>query len=133
MSDLVGDPEDRFSRDETLFKVKVCKDRELKQSGPQSSPKNPKREITTITNSQNTKGTYGQTSEQLFPKRWSLSNPNRTKYMNTHKAKRHRNYDTKNRQQRTTTDAKVVRVKLVDPHILSCVTFCGHLNHVSAK
>ena len=27
----------------------------------------PKREITNITNSQNTKRTYGQTSEQLFP------------------------------------------------------------------
>ena len=28
-----------------------------------------------ITNSQNTKRTYGKPSEQLFPKRWSLSNP----------------------------------------------------------
>ena len=32
----------------------------------------PKREITNITNSQNTKRTYGQPSEQLFPKRWPI-------------------------------------------------------------
>ena len=62
----------------------------------QNNPSNPKREITKIANSQNTK--------QLFPKRWPLSNPNRTKNnMNTRKVKRHRNTDTKNRQQRTTT------------------------------
>ena len=52
----------------------------------------PKQVITKITNSQNTKITYGQPSEQLFPKRWPLSNLNRTKNnMNTHKVKRHRN------------------------------------------
>ena len=56
----------------------------------QIQPSKPKREITNITNSQNTKRTYGQPSEQLFPKRWPLSN-------------RNRNSDTKNRQQRTTT------------------------------
>ena len=39
----------------------------------------PKREITKITNSQNTKRTYGQPSEQLLSKRRPLSNPNRTK------------------------------------------------------
>ena len=32
-------------------------------------PSQPKREITKITSSQNTKKTYGQPSEQLFPKR----------------------------------------------------------------
>ena len=37
-------------------------------------------EITKITNSQNTKRTYGLLSEELFPKRWPLSNPNRTMY-----------------------------------------------------
>ena len=59
-------------------------------------PSKPKREITNITISQNTKRTYGHPSEQLFPKRWPLSNRNRTKYnMNTHKVKRHRNSDTK--------------------------------------
>ena len=57
---------------------------------------NPKREITNITNSQNTKRTYGQPSEQLFPKRWPLSNRTRTKNnMNIRKVKRHRNSDTK--------------------------------------
>ena len=67
-------------------------------------PSKQKREITNITNSQNTKRTYGQTSEQLFPKRWEFSNRNRTKNnMNTHKVKRHRNSDTKNKQQRTKT------------------------------
>ena len=39
----------------------------------------PKRDITNITNSKNTKITYGQPSEQLFPKRWPLSIRNRTK------------------------------------------------------
>ena len=52
----------------------------------------PKREIIKFTNSQNTKRTYGQLSEQFFPKRWPLSNPNRTKKnMEKHKVKRHRN------------------------------------------
>ena len=50
----------------------------------QIQPSKPKRKITKITKSQNTKRTYGQPSEQLFPKRWPLSNPNRTKNnMNT--------------------------------------------------
>ena len=63
----------------------------------QIQPSKPKREITKITNSQNTKRrTYGQPSEKLLPKRWPLSNPNRTKNnMNTRKLKRHRNSDTK--------------------------------------
>ena len=59
-------------------------------------PSNPKREITNITNSQNRNRTYGQPSEQLFAKRWPLSNRNRTKNnMNKHKVKRHQNSDTK--------------------------------------
>ena len=60
-------------------------------------PLKPKREITKITNSQNTKRTYGLPSEQLFPERWPLSNPKRTKNnMNTRKVKRYRNSDIKN-------------------------------------
>ena len=39
----------------------------------------PKWEITKITNRQNTMRTNGQPSGQLFPKRWSLSNPSQTK------------------------------------------------------
>ena len=59
-------------------------------------PSKPKWEIPKITNSQSKKRTYGQPSEQPFPKRWSLINPNRTKNnMNTRKVKRHRNSDTK--------------------------------------
>ena len=70
----------------------------------QIQPSKPKWEITKITNSQNTKRTYGQPSEQLFPKTRPLSNRKRTKNnMNTRKEKRHQNPDTKNRQQRTTT------------------------------
>ena len=70
----------------------------------QIQPSKPKREITNITNSQNTKRTYGQPNEQLFPKRLPLSNRNRTENnINTHKVKRHQNSDTKNRQQRTKT------------------------------
>ena len=62
----------------------------------QTKASKPKREITNITNSQNTKGTYGQPSEQLFPNRWPLSNQNRTNNnMNTRKVKRNRNSDTK--------------------------------------
>ena len=37
-----------------------------------------KQEINNITNSQNTNRTSGQPSEQLFHKRWPLSNRNRT-------------------------------------------------------
>ena len=63
----------------------------------QIQPSKPKKEITKITNSQNTKRSYGQSSEQLFPKGRPLSNPNRTKNnINTHKVKRHRNSHTKN-------------------------------------
>ena len=36
----------------------------------QLQPSKQKRVIINITNSQNTKRTYGQPSEQLFPKRW---------------------------------------------------------------
>ena len=67
-------------------------------SKAQLQPSKSKKEITNITNSQNTKIKYGQPSEQLFPKRLKLSNRNRTKNnMNTRKVKRHRNSDTKNR------------------------------------
>ena len=38
--------------------LKVCKDQELKQSEPKSSPHNQNGKITKITNSQNTKITY---------------------------------------------------------------------------
>ena len=56
----------------------------------QIQPSKPKRKITKITNSQNTKRAYGQPNEQLFPKSWLLSNPNPTKNnMNTFKMKRH--------------------------------------------
>ena len=48
------------------------------------------------TNRQKTMRTNGQPSEQLLPKRWPLSNPNRTKsIMNKRKVKHHRNSDTK--------------------------------------
>ena len=46
----------------------------------------------------------------ILPKRWSLSNPNRTKsIINNHKVKHHRNSDTKNRQQRTTSEQALER------------------------
>ena len=45
----------------------------------QRSASKQKREMIKITNSQNTKRIYDQPSEQLFPKRWPVSNPNRTK------------------------------------------------------
>ena len=47
----------------------------------QIQPSKPKGEITETTKSQITKRKYGQPSEQLFSKRWPLSNMNRTKNM----------------------------------------------------
>ena len=48
---------------------------------------------------------YGKPSDQLFPKRWPLSNPDQTKdTINKYKVKRHKNYDINNRQQRATTE-----------------------------
>ena len=73
----------------------------MQRSGTESirtqlQPSKPKQEITNITNSQNAKKTYGKPSEQPFPKRWPLSNLNRTKTnMNPRKLKRCRNSDTK--------------------------------------
>ena len=52
-----------------------------------------------------TKRTYGQPSGHLFPKKWSLSNPNRTENdINKHKVKRYRKSYNKNMQQRATTE-----------------------------
>ena len=79
----------------------------MQRSGTEASrtqihPSKPKREITVITNSQNTKRTYGQPSEQIFPKSWPLNNRNRTKNnTNTPKVKRLRNFDTKDSTETT--------------------------------
>ena len=48
----------------TMLKVKS-----VQRLGKQIQPSKPKREITDITNSQYTKTTYGQPSEQIFPKK----------------------------------------------------------------
>ena len=97
----------KIHRIRTVNRVRKVKDMQRSETeaiGTKIQSSKPKREILNITNSQNTKRTYGQPSKQLSPKRWPLSNRNRTKNnMNTHKVKRHRNSDTKNRQQRTTT------------------------------
>ena len=62
----------------------------------QIQPSKQKREMIKVTNIQNIKETYGQPSKQLFPKGWSLSNPNRTKNnMHTRKVKHYRNSDKK--------------------------------------
>ena len=80
------------------YKVKSMQRSGTEAIRTQLQPSKPKREITNITNSQNTNITYDQPSEQLFAKRWPLSNRNRTKNnINTRKVKRHRNSDTKNR------------------------------------
>ena len=72
--------------DQLLIKVKSMQRPGTKAIRTQIQPSKSKREITKITNSQNKKRTYGQLSEQLFPKRWPLSNPNRTQdNMNTGK------------------------------------------------
>ena len=81
--------------------VYIIKVKNVQRSGAEAirtqiHPSKPKQEITKITNSQNTKRTYGQMSEQLFPKRLPLSNLSRYKNkINTHKVKCHRNADTK--------------------------------------
>ena len=68
-----------------LVKVKGMQRSGTEAIRTQLQTSKPKREITNITNSQNTKRTYyGQPIEQLFPKRLPLSNRNRTKNnMNT--------------------------------------------------
>ena len=79
-----------------IIKVKSTQRPGTEATRTQTQPTKPKREITNTTNSQNTKRTHGQPSEQLYPKRWPLSNRNRTKHnTNTHKVKLHRNSDTK--------------------------------------
>ena len=74
----------------------------------------PKREITKITNSQNSKRTYRQPGEQLFTKRLPLSNSNRTKNnMSTRKMKHHRNSDKKQATEnhnRTECASEIARV-----------------------
>ena len=56
----------------------IVKVKSMQRSGTEATrtpikPSKPTHEITN-TNSQNKKITYGQPSEQLFPKRWPLSN-----------------------------------------------------------
>ena len=51
-----------------LYKVKSMQRPGTEAIRTQIQPSKPKREITKITNSQNTKRTYGLPSEQLFPK-----------------------------------------------------------------
>ena len=53
----------------------MLKVKRMQRSGTEATrtinqPSKPKREITNITNSQNTKRIYGQPSDQPFPKRW---------------------------------------------------------------
>ena len=104
----------RFVHDATqvrklFFLYAKIKVKNMQRSGTEAirtqiQPSKPKREITNITNSRNTQRTYGQPSEQIFPKRLPLNNQNGTKNnITTHKVKRHQKSDTKNRQQSTTT------------------------------
>ena len=65
------------------LKVKSMQRSETEAIRTQIQPSKPKREITNIKNSQNTKRTYDQPSGQLFPQRLSLSNLNRTKNQRT--------------------------------------------------
>ena len=60
-------------------KSKMYKTPETEAIRTQIQPSKPKREITNVTNSQNTERSYCQPSEQLYPKRWPLSKRNRTK------------------------------------------------------
>ena len=69
-------------------KVKIMQRPGSEAIRTQIQPCKPKREISKITNSKNTNRTYGQPSMQLFPERWPLCNPDRSKInMNTRKVK----------------------------------------------
>ena len=68
--------------------IQIIEVKSMQRSGTEAirtqiQPAKPKQEITKITNSQNTKRTYGQPSEQLLSKTWPLSNPNGTKRLHT--------------------------------------------------
>ena len=70
-----------FGKRELFFLLSLtCKSNKcvLNRGWSNQNP-NPALKTKQITNSQNTKITYGQPSKQLFPKRWSLSKPNRNK------------------------------------------------------
>ena len=56
-------------RPEPFMQVKSMQRSATEAIRTQLQPSKPKREITNITKSQNTTRTYGQPSEQLFPKR----------------------------------------------------------------
>ena len=78
-----------FYQGRTSCYLKVTKVKSMQRSGTEAirtqlQPSKPKRKITITTNSRNTKITYGQPREQLFPKRWPLSNRNRNKIIWTH-------------------------------------------------
>ena len=62
-----------------IIKVKSMQRSGTEDIRTQIQPSKPKWEITNMTDSQITKRTYGQPIEQLLPKRWPLSNRNRTK------------------------------------------------------
>ena len=67
---------------ETIPLLKNVTSKLCQGSGPirtQILSSKPKREISKLTNRHYTRRTYGQSSEQLLPKRWPLSNIDRTK------------------------------------------------------
>ena len=68
-------------KEKYIIKVKSMQSSGTEAIRTQLQPPKPKREINNNTNSQNIKRTYGQPNEQLFPKRWTLSNRNRTKFL----------------------------------------------------
>ena len=82
----------------TLWLPQTLRVKSMQRSGTEAirtqiQPSKPKREITNITNRQNTKRTYGEPSKQLaISQKLATQQPNHIKNnMNTHKVKRHRN------------------------------------------
>ena len=57
----------QYSRTNRILIIDKSKKQLEPKSSPHPPPSKPKREITNITDSQNTRRTYGQPSEQLFP------------------------------------------------------------------
>ena len=93
-----------------MYRQRTIKVKSMQRSGTEAirtqiKPSKPKREVSKITNSQNTKNMVNRVSS-YFP---NVGNPKPNKNdMNTHKVKRHQN-----RQQRTTTNYHIGTVSNV--------------------
>ena len=82
---------------------KVCKDQELKQSEPESSPQNKNGKCLKLQIVKIQREHMVNRMSSYFPKGGQSATRTELNNMNIRNVKRHRNSDTKNRQQRTPT------------------------------